>query len=82
MAAARTDLAGSVSRATGLDPVVAGDAPAIERYDVFAKHFATVAPSGGRRLATATALRTTETLVAGGFDAEDHPSAAAALVRP
>jgi Kelch motif/Galactose oxidase, central domain len=82
MAAARTDLAGSVDRATGLDPVVAGGAPAIERYDVIAKAFRTVAPSGGRRLATATALRSTETLVAGGLDAEDHPTAEAALVAP
>jgi hypothetical protein len=82
MAAARSDLAGSVSRATGLAPVVAGDAPAIEHYDVNAKRFSTVAPSGARRLATATALRTTETLVAGGFAHGDRPSAAAALIAP
>lgn len=82
MAAARGDLAGSVSRATGLDPVVAGDAPSIEHYDVFAKRFSTVAPSGGRRLATATALRSTETLVAGGYARGGRPSAAAALIAP
>ncbi|MEO8689960.1 MAG: kelch repeat-containing protein [Solirubrobacteraceae bacterium] len=81
MAAARTGIAGSVSRVTGRDPIVAGGAPAIERYEVIARRFSTVAPTAGdRRLDTATALWSADTLVAGGFARNDRPTAAATLV--
>jgi hypothetical protein len=82
MAAARADIAGSVSRSTGGDVVVAGDAPTVETFDRFSMRFGTLLQSGHRRrLATATALPFT-TLLAGGFDAERRPSAEATLIAP
>ena len=62
--------------------VVAGGAEAIELFDPSRDRFSTLAHTDAARLfATATAFGAGGTLVAGGYDSEIHPSAAATLIR-